>query len=58
MTSFNKKSSIIKIKLRQIWRLRMSEKIKLDAEDIKTKNEIISIGGKIKKKLLNTNLWD
>ena len=53
MTSFNKNHLLLKSNWRQIWRLRMSEKkLKLDAEDIKTKkNEIISIGGKIEKKL-------
>lgn len=53
MTSFNKNHLLLKSNWRQIWRLRMSEKkLKLDAENIKTKkNEIISIGGKIEKKL-------
>ena len=53
MISLNKNHLLLKSNWRQIWRLRMSEKkLKLDAEDIKTKkNEIISIGGKIEKKL-------
>src|SRR6056300_599353 len=53
MISLNKNHILLKSNWRQIWRLRMSEKkLKLDAEDIKTKkNEIISIGGKIEKKL-------
>ena len=53
MISLNKNHLLLKSNWRQIWKLRMSEKkLKLDAEDIKTKkNEIISIGGKIEKKL-------
>lgn len=53
MISFNKNHLLLKSNWRKTWSLRMSEKkLKLDAEDIKTKkNEIISIGDKIKKKL-------
>ena len=53
MISFNKNHLLLKSNWRKIWRLRMSEqKLKLDAEDLKTKrNEIVSIGGKIKNKL-------
>ena len=53
MISFNKNHLLLKSNWKKIWRLRMSEqKLKLDAEDLKTKkNEIVSIGGKIKNKL-------
>ena len=53
MISFNKNHLLLKSNWRKVWRLRMSEqKLKLDAEDLKTKkNEIVSIGGKIKNKL-------
>ena len=53
MIDFDKNHLLLKSNWKKIWSLRMSEKkLKLDAEDIKTKKkEIISIGGKIKNKL-------
>lgn len=53
MIDFDKNHLLLKSNWKKIWSLRMSEKkLKLDAEDVKTKkNEIISIGGKIKNKL-------
>ncbi len=53
MINFNKNHLLLKSNWKKVWKLRMSEKqIKLDAEDIKIKkNNIISIGTKINKKL-------
>ena len=53
MINFNKNHLLLKSNWKQIWLLRMSKKkLKLDAEDIKIKkNNIISIGTKIEKKL-------
>ena len=42
------------------WKKRMSQKkILQDAEDVEIKkNKVLSIGGKIKKKYLNINIWE
>lgn len=53
MINYKENHLLLKSNWRKIWSLRMSEKkLRLDAEDLKIKkNSIVSIGGKINKKL-------